>query len=258
VQRRNALDSSGLPPALLKAPPRQVRLNTSGGMMLVIAALLVAAGIWGGIELNKRAEIAGRQVGLFASERMVTAGEVVRLQKRGDGNDRRVTVHYTYMAAGRELAGATTARRSERERYVVGSPVAVWYLPSEPTANWLDGYAPQAEPGWPGTAVPFGCGVAALALIYIVRRQSNLLAYGRPAIATVTKVQKKRTDKGTIWVVHYEWTLMSGATRTGRYNHGRKQVPAVGDTITIIHDRDNTFRHSKYPMPFVSVKESGK
>lgn len=255
MEKRSAHDSSELPPALLRATPREIRVSGSGRIMFFIAAALVVVGMWGGMEINKRAEIVRRRVGLFASERMVTAGEVVRLQKRGGGNNHRVTAHYRYVARGRELAGATTLRRSERERYVVGSQIAVWYLPSEPDANWLDGYAPRPEPSWPGTAVPFGCGVAALALIYAVRRQWNLLAYGRPALATVTKVEKKRTDKGTIWRVHYEWTLMSGATRRGRYNHSKKQPPAVGETITIVHDRDNTFRHSKYPMPLVTLRQ---
>jgi hypothetical protein len=151
--------------------------------------------------------------------------------------------------------GETTLRRDERDRYAVGSPIAVWYLKSDPEMSWLDGYSPRPMASWPATVLPLACGIAAMALILVVRRQWNLLAYGRPAIATVTKVEKKRTDKGTIWVVHYEFTAMSGATRTGKYNQGKKNLPAVGATIPIIYDRDNTFRHSKYPMPFVSVKE---
>ena len=67
-------------------------------------------------------------------------------------------------------------------------------------------------------------------------------------MATVTKVEKKKIERGRYWMVHYEWTTMSGATRTGKYNHGKKHVPAVGALIPIVYDRDNTFRHSKYPM----------
>ena len=256
MQRRSALDSSGLPPALLKATPRQVRVNASGGALLVTAALLVVVGMWGGIELGRRAEIAGRHLGLFASERIVTAGDVIQLRTRGGGDDHRITAHYRYTARGRELTGETTLRRDERDRYAVGSPVAVWYLASEPEASWLDGYAPRPEASWPATAVPLACGVFALALIQAVRRQSNLLAYGRPAMATVTKVEKKRTDKGTFWMVHYKWTTLSGATRTGKYHHGKKQIPAIGAMIPIVYDRDNTFRSSKYPMSFVTVRQA--
>ena len=178
--------------------------------------------MWGGIVLNRRAETAGRRVSLFASERVVTAGDVIQLRRRGGDNDHRITAHYRYAVRGQEMTGQTTLRRGEREKYQVGSPVAVWYLPTEPEASWLDGYAPRPEASWPATVVPLGCGVSAMALILAVRRQSNLLAHGRAAMATVTKVEKKKTDKGTSWMVHYEWTTMSGATRTGKYNHGKK------------------------------------
>ena len=97
-------------------------------------------------------------------------------------------------------------------------------------------------------------GCAALALIQAVRRQSNLLAHGRPAMATVTKVEKKNTGEGTVWMVHYEWTTLSGATRTGKYSHGKKHVPAVGALIPIVYDKDNSFRHSKYPMSLVTIR----
>lgn len=253
MQRKSALDSAGLPPALLKPAPRQVQVNTAGGMMLISAAALVVIGIWGGIELGRRAVTAERRVGLFATERVLAAGDVIRLRRRGDGNNHRIVASYRYAAQGRELTGQTTLRRDEHEKYAVGSPVAVWYLPTEPEASWLDGYSPRLEPGWPATAVPLGCGLFAMALILAVRRQSNLLAHGRAAMATVTKAEKKKSEHGTFWMVHYEWSTMSGATRTGKYNHSKKQAPAIGATIPIVYDRDNTFRHGKYPFRFVRI-----
>jgi hypothetical protein len=220
--------------------------------MLVTAATLVVAGLLGGAELGRRAAAARRFVDLFASERIVTAGDVVRLRTQGGRNDR-VTAHYRYLARGRELAGAARLRRAERDRYVVGSPVAIWYLGSEPGASWLDGYPPQPAAGWPGAAVPLACGVAALALVLAVRRQWTLLAHGRPAMATVTKVEQKKTEKGTHWMVHYEWSTLSGATRNGKCQRGRNQTPAVGELIPIVYDRDNSVRHSSYPMSFVRI-----
>jgi hypothetical protein len=254
MPRRSELDSPGLPPALLKATPRQVRVNQAGGMMFVSAATLVAIGIWGGIELTRHADIANKRVGLFMSERIVAGGDVIELRRRGSGGDQRITAHYRYTARGREHTGETRLRRDERHRYAMGSPVAVWYLATEPEASWLDGHAPRPAAIWPAAAVPLACGVSALVLIWIVRRQSNLLAYGRPAIATVTKAEKKKSDKGTIWMVHYEWSTLSGATRRGKYQHGKKDVPAVGDRIPVVYDRDNSFRHRKYPMTFVRIQ----
>lgn len=252
MQRENARDNATLPPELLKST-RHVRVNATGKLMLLTAAALTVVGIWASIELSRAADTAARYVQLFASERVLAAGDVVQLRRRGGKDDRRLMAHYRYTAQGRELTGATTLRRDDNGRYAVGSPVGVWYLPSEPEASWLDGYQPRPRQQWPATAVPFACGVAALALIHVVRRQWNLLAYGRPATATVTKVEKKRTDKGTFWVVHYEFSTLSGATRAGKYQHGKKNVPAIGDTLTIVYDRDNTFKHCKYPMAFVRV-----
>ena len=116
VQRRSALDSAGLPQALLKATPRHVEVNTLGGMMMLIAALLVGIGMWGGIVLNRRAETAGRHVSLFASDRIVTAGDVIQLRKRGGDNDHRITAHYRYAVRGRELTGQTTLRRGRARK----------------------------------------------------------------------------------------------------------------------------------------------
>ena len=222
--------------------------------MFLMAAALVVLGVWGGITLGGRADTARRYLDLFASERIVAPGEIIQLRKRGGGDDHRITAHYRYLARGRELTGATALRRAERDRYVVGSQIAVWYLASEPEASWLDGYAPRPEASWPATAVPIACGVTALVLIQLVRRQSNLLAYGRPAMATVTKVEKKKTDKGTFWMVHYQFTTLSGAARTGKYRHGKKQAPDAGTLIPIVYDRDDSSRHSKYPMSFVSIR----
>ena len=58
MQRRSALDSAGVPQALLKSAPRDVRVNASGRVMLIIAAALTLGGMWGGVVLGRRAETA--------------------------------------------------------------------------------------------------------------------------------------------------------------------------------------------------------
>ena len=255
MERESAYANSELPAPLLKSTPRPVRIAPCGAAMMIVAAALVGVGMWGAVELRRRAETAERHVQLFASERLLAAGQVIELRKRGDDDDNRATAHYRYTARGRELTGATDLRRGERDRYAVGLPVGVWYLPSEPGASWLDGYQPRPQAFWPATAVPLACGIAAFALILAVRRQWILLESGRPALATVTRIEKKSSDKGTYWMVHYEWTTLTSATRSGKYRHGKKKtVPSVGDTIPILYDRDNTFRSRKYPMTFVSVR----
>ncbi len=222
--------------------------------MFVAAAALVVAGLWAGVELHGRAETAERRISLFASERISTEGNVVRLRKRGGDDGYRTTAHYRYTAQGRELTGATTLRRNENDRYAVGSPIKIWYLATEPETSWVDGYGPRPFASWPAAAVPFACAVAALTLIQLVRRQSSLLAYGRPAMATITKVENKKSDYGAVWMVYYEWTTLSGAPRTGKYQHGKKEAPIAGQLIPIVYDRDEPSRHGKYPMGLVKVE----
>ncbi len=248
MQRRSARDSTAVPAPLLQAVPRDVRVNTTGALMYMVAVALIIVGLWGSVYLASHAQTAGRRMRLFESERVVTAGDVVRLRKRGGDEGHRITAHYRYTARGREHIGETALRREENDRYVVGSPVAVWYLDSEPATSWLDGYRPRAPERWPATVVLVACGITAIALIAMVRRQSALLANGRPAMAIVRKVEKKSSEHGTHWMVHYAFTTLSGATRTGKYQHGGKQIPPVGALIPIVYDRDNSDRHSKYPM----------
>lgn len=253
MQRRSAQNNPASAAALLRSTPRQVRLNTSGVIMMIVAAALVIGGVWGGMELYRRAKLSERQVALLASEAITTDAEVIRVQRRGGGNDRRSTVHYRYVVGDREHSGATTVRRAERDRYVPGSQIAVRYLSSEPGTSWMEGYAPRRQPIWPAFVVPASCAVSALTIALLIRRQSNLLTHGRPAAAVVTKVEKKRSDKGTYWRVHYEWTLLSGAKRTGHYKHGKKDPPPVGATIPIVYDRDQPARNSRYPLSLVAL-----
>jgi hypothetical protein len=222
-------------------------------IVALLAGALIVAGLWGGAELYKRARISERRADLFSSEAVTTRGEVIRVQRRGGGNDRRTTVHYRYVVGGRSHSGATTVRRQERDRYSTGSPVEIRYIASEPESSWMEGYAPRRAAIWPALAVPPACLLAAFLLMQLIRRQSHLLTYGRPAMAVVTKVEKKRSDKGTYWRVHYEWTLLSAAKRSGRYNHGRKQPPVVGQEIPIVYDRDEPARNGRYPLSFVAI-----
>lgn len=239
----------------MRPTPRHVRLNSSGVTMMVVAAALIIAGVWGGVEIYRRAQLSARQATLFASEAITTDADVVRVQRRGGGNDRRSTVHYRYVAGGQEYFGATTVRRQDRDRYVDGSQVAVQYLASEPGTSWMEGYVPRPDPIWPAFVVLGSCALSALTIVLLVRRQSNLLTYGRPSTAVVTKVEKKRSDKGTYWRVHYEWTLLSGAKRKGQYKHGKKEPPPVGTPIPIVYDRDQPSRNSRYPLSLVAVSE---
>lgn len=221
-------------------------MSSSGKAALIAMALLVSGGAWGGMKIHNDAKASHRRADRAEAEAASINASVVQVQRRGGGDDRRSVIHYRYVAAGEPHTGATQVRRQNRDRYAVGSDVRVSYLPTEPGISWRDGYPPRRRPVWPAFAVPFGCMLAALASVFAIRRQSHLVAYGRPALAVVTKVEKKSSDKGTYWRVHSEWTLLSGGKHQGRYNHGKKNPPAVGASMPIVYDRDHPSRHGKY------------
>ncbi len=230
-----------------------MRMSAAGRAALVALALLVIGGAWGGMEIYDDVKTSQQRADLAESEAKSISANVVGVQRRGGGDDRRSVIHYRYVAGGQPQTGATQVRRQDRDRYAVGSDVRVSYLPTEPGVSWMDGYLPRRRPVWPAFAVPLACTIAALGIVFAIRRQSHLVTYGRPALALVTKVEKKSSDKGTYWRVHYEWTLLSGGKHQGRYNHGKKNPPAVGTWMPIVYDRDYPSRHSKYPLSMVAV-----
>ena len=118
---------------------------------------------------------------------------------------------------GRELTGETRLRREERERYTVGSTVAVWYSGIRTRGELARRLRPRPEPSWPATAVPLACGVSALVLIQLMRRQSNLLRLRTARTSHGHEGREEKIRQGDGWMVHYEWTTLSGATRRGKY-----------------------------------------
>jgi Protein of unknown function (DUF3592) len=255
LQRRSDPDNGRVPAELLRPTPRHVRPNAFGVLAMVAALALVAAGLWGGADLYRKAKESQRRVQLFATESATADAVVVRVQRRGGDDDRRSIVHYRYAAADNEYTGIVTMRRADHDRYSAGSTVSVRYLASEPGASWIEGRTPRVRPLWPAFATPLACVAAACAVFVVIRRQSHLLAYGRPAAGVVSKVEKKKGDKGSYWRVHYEWSVLSGAKREGGYNHLRKNPPAVGTVVPIVYDRD-TEKSARYPFSMVTISDS--
>ena len=145
-------------------------------------------------------------------------------------------------------------RGAALDRYAFGSATTVTYLPSHPGASWLSGSTPSRDRIWPAYVVPVGGFVCTLLMVALIRRQLEILRNGAPAVATVTKVKKGTSDHGTSWRVEYQWRLLSGATRTGRYNHNKRRAPEIGSVIPILYDRDEPKRSRKYPLSLVAVR----
>ena len=174
--------------------------------------------------------------------------------ERGERNRRATTVEYEYVVDNAPYKGRATVRGAALDRYAEGSATTVTYLASYPGASWLSGNTPSRDKLWPAYVVPVGGFICTLLLVACIRRQLEILQNGTPAVATVTKVKKGTSDHGTSWRVEYQWTLLSGATRTGRYKHSKRRAPEIGSVIPILYDRDEPKRSRKYPLSLVAVR----
>ena len=221
-------------------------------MTLVLAAALIVGGSLIGSVVYPAAQTANRRVAELESHGKRATGQVIRVNHRGSGGDSRAVVEYQYTAGG-QYTGRTDMRRRDAARLSEGSPVTVRYLPTEPETSWIPGHEPRRRAVWPAFVILPACFAAATVLVALFRRQSSLLSDGRGALARVTQLEKKASEYGTAWRVQYEWRLLSGAKRHGRYMHSGKEPPAVGATIPIVYDRDEPGRHSKYPLKLVAA-----
>jgi hypothetical protein len=229
--------------------------NAAGMIVLIWAAVLFGAAILSGPWLYAGAQAGEKRIAQIASEGIAIEADVFDVQRhRGEGNRRTASIHYHYTVDGQKHIGSTRLRRQDRDRFAVGSRVPIRYLLSEPSASWMVGYDPSREPIWPAFVIPQALVLAAILLVVLIRRQSRLLSEGRAALATVMKAEKVVIKGKTTWRVHYEWMLLSGAKRTGRYKFEKKEPPPPGSLIPIVYDRDEPSRHAKYPLSLVRIK----
>jgi hypothetical protein len=251
---KNQGSSSAIPPELVRLGMRQVRLNANGVALVFVASCLLAAALWTGVWLNIQVRNSERRVRQFASEAVATMATVTDIRsRRGGGQRRNSRISYRYDVDGVEHKAQRDLRRHDRDKFKVGSPVPIYYLSSEPSVNWVEGFRPRRRPAWPIVLVPAGLVLGAATIAVAIRRQMRLLAEGRGALATVTKTEKFNTQHGSRWRVHYEWRVLSGGRRVGRYTSSAKAPPAIGSRFPIVYDRDDATKHARYPPLLVRV-----
>ena len=233
---------SGLPREL-QSTERPVRLTTSGVFVLSCAAGLLTAALWLPVFLYTPAK---------EDAAAGTEAEVVEVTP-SRGRNSRVPITYRYAVNGIEYSSRVHIRGREAGRFPIGSRVPVEYLISDPGKSWISGKRPRSIPVWfifliPPVLLPIAGG-----LLLLIRRQARLLSEGRATMATVKKSEQASTGESTTWRVTYEWTLLSGAKLSGRYDAARKTQPAAGTAIPIIYDRDSPQRHARYPFALVHI-----
>ncbi len=243
--------TGGVPAELLRSVPRQVAFTASGWAALAAAVLLSLGGLVAGAWLYAAAE---RDVALrreVANNAVSTVAEVLSVERRrGDGD--KTGVAYRYTANGRDYAGRVRLSKRAGAKLQPGARIPLRYLASAPERSWLPGREPQGVEFWlvPLVALPL-CAAGAVSALFL-RRERQLLVYGRPALAQVTGTRKfsKAQNHGHGFHVAFEFHLLSGARRTGSFDV-QKNPPQAGAAAVIVYDAEHPPRHARYPLALV-------
>jgi hypothetical protein len=238
------------PPELAGSGERTVGLTGGGIALMVLAAALFLGGIAAGIAISRQshAETANRD--LLSTQGKDAEAVITRLWHSAD-KDNRSMVTYRFEVEGRIYSKSVTASRSLWKTMVVGAPLAVRFVPFNPTINRPRGWEESVAPAWLPYLVGLMLAGISAGLVFIVRRQMHLLSEGRPAPAVVTRYSSAQHGQKNI---HFEFALLGGGMAKGRSGPVRKPLPAIGATVCVIYDRDNPSRNAVYPFDLVKVK----
>ncbi len=245
--------SESLPAELMRYVPRQVELTATGVAALSGAVLLLLSGVVSGAWFYVAAE---RDAGLrsaAAQESVSTMAEVTRVHRRR-GRNAKTEVFYRYSVNGREYTGRTQLRKRDAGALQQGGNILVRYVASAPAQSWLPGHEPQGVQFRiiPLIVLPL-CAAGSL-IMFRMHRQRQLLTSGRVTFAHVTEARKFQHSQGSGYHVHFEFHLLSGARRTGRFNV-HKDPPEVGSPVAILYDPDDPERYERYPLPLVRPRQ---
>jgi hypothetical protein len=251
TNRRRELDDllrTWRPPVeLLGTGPREVRLSKGGIAVACLAGVFFVGSIAAAIGLSRVAAREARETAALETSGVETQALVTRHWRTGDKDSKR-KITYRFQHDGRSYTASATTPRKIWERLAVGSTLPVRYVPSDPVVNHPAEWPGRDMAPWlPGLIAVVLIGVG-MFLVWIIRRQSQLLSDGRPAPAIV--VSHTRMKHGQI--LKYEFPLLHGGTAKGSGGQSRRPPP-VGSTICIVYDRDNPKRNSPYPFDLVRV-----
>lgn len=236
------------PPELAGAVPREVRLTGSGvaaasaAIGLVIAALVSAIVM---VVVHARGE---DERELRTREAIGVEAQVMQVSARRGGHPRRI-VTYSYEVEGRNYTGRSVLQQREPpiER---GAFVPIAFLSSHPETSWRIGDEPRGFPLWPIPLIATAPLLAALGVVWGLRKQWVLLSEGRVAQARITEQKRVRSNKHKVYRVTYEFESLSGARHTGRYD-ATKTPPSVASLVPVVYHRDNPRWSALYPLSLV-------
>lgn len=236
------------PVELTVSTPREVKLAGGGIALGVLAGALFLGAIATAVFLSRVAARQADEAQELRASGVVVQGTVTRHWRTG-GKDSKHRIEYELQYGGTVYRGSSNAPRGIWTRLTVGSPIDVRLVPGKPERSHPAEWDVNVLPAWLPPGLAAFLVALAVFLIWIIRRQIQLLSEGRPAPAVV--VGHRRAEHGKK-ALKYEFALMEGGIGKGSGHPSRKPL-AVGSVICVVYDRDNPRRNSPYPMEMVRV-----
>jgi hypothetical protein len=237
------------PPAELSGGAwRETRLTGAGIGVAILAALLFAGSLAAGFGLSRlRARQAAEQVAL--RETGVEARAVVTRHWRTGGKDDIPKIGYSFECQGQRCSGTAKTPHRIWQTLAVGDSIPVRFVPSNPLLNHPADWEFEVMPGWVPGVLAAALTLPGLLIVFLIRRQTRLLADGRPALATITGYRRVQHGRK---MLKYEFKTLDGAVVKGHGGQTRRP-PAIGSTLTVLYDRDNPKRNAPYPLELVRI-----
>jgi hypothetical protein len=234
------------PAGLDRCRPREVRLTAQGIVLLLIGEAALVGAVLTFLALM---HVATQQAQLREAGGVANATVTSLWRNRGESRPTMVAYRFAGPDGGNIYEGSAKIPLHIWRNLQVGSALQVRYDRANPSMNVPIGSENRAPPLWLAPLAALGlCALGALVTTPVVK-QLRLLAEGRAAPGRVMSL--KKTHKGT--VVHYEFRLLSGATRTG--NTGPLQKPpASGSIVPVLYDSDDPRRQAVYPLALARLR----
>jgi hypothetical protein len=243
------------PPELEQPLPRRIRLSGMGVFNCVFAAASIVAGL----------AIAGHAV--RDELRREAENQSLARSLAADGQETEATVTrlattlghlviYQYTVGGRSFSKGAFITAEHWRALQVGSPVAIRYLPSDPSKSFPESDSPNSQTHWllvlpvAGMALFFMFSFAAIQLAAVLPER-RLLARGRPARAVITRCNAGSRGRSSGYFLHYDFSLPDGSKSQGKVF--RSQPLTEGSTATALYDPDRPQRNTLYPLQLVKL-----
>lgn len=240
-----------VPPELEHPVPRRLRLDGLGVVHCLIAMGCLAAAGFGihrivGDELRRQAEnetltrelaTAGRETDATITDLRIAMGKH--------------WVGFDYTIDGRDYMRGAPITPEHWQALEVGSPLAIRYLPSDPSQSSPVADPPDSQNNWSetlplaGMLLFFMLSFAAIHLSILFPKRS-LLKRGRPArgIVTLCKEGSKAGTRG--FLIDYDFSLPDGSLCHGKAF--RRYEEEEGSAVTVLYDIHRPQRSILYPL----------